>query len=194
MPWWVLKWNFNHCIEQKEHTHLQWMNIAMESLVNYLGNKFLERIFNIWCLSFLFFQSTFLFYNVNCLLMTRTTSIYSKLLYVYLLWRIKIQLSQLYTWNWFLFTCSFMSGVFIFRTIQVFHHIIYLSNIFKKKSLWWNTYLQETMKNIDLRIHGGTWCCSMSILTAKLEEAVEQGEIVYMLVYTLRYKETEVTG
>lgn len=34
----------------------------------------------------------------------------------------------------------------------------------------------------------------MSILTAKLEEAVEQGEIVYMLVYTLKYKETEVTG
>lgn len=48
------------------------------------------------------------------------------------------------------------------------------------------------MKNIDLRIHGGTLCCSMSILTAKLEEAVEQGETVYILVYTLKYKETEV--
>lgn len=34
----------------------------------------------------------------------------------------------------------------------------------------------------------------MSILTAKLEEAVEQGETVYILVYTLKYKETEVTG
>lgn len=53
-------------------TYTPWMNIAMESLVNYLGKKFLERIFNIWCLYFLFFQSIFLFYDVNCLLMTRT--------------------------------------------------------------------------------------------------------------------------
>lgn len=36
------------------------------------------------------------------------------------------------------------------------------------------------MKNTDLRIHGGTLYCSMSILTARLEEAVEQGEIVYI--------------
>lgn len=41
------------------------------------------------------------------------------------------------------------------------------------------------MKNTDLRIRGGTLCCSMSILTAKLEEVVGQGEIVY--IYTAVY-------
>lgn len=86
--------------------------------------------------------------------------------------------------------CFFMSNIY-FRT-NWFSSDNYLSNIFPSKSLWWNTYLQETMKNTDLRIHGGTSCCSMSILTVRLEEVVGQGEImdIYILlcIYWNKYQ------
>lgn len=56
------------------NTHTQCINKTVEKhenvLENYLGNAFREK--NIWCLSFLFFQSTFLFQNVNSLLKART--------------------------------------------------------------------------------------------------------------------------